>query len=140
MVAIWSLALLATTFLSTAFAVPRGSIQVLNGTNTYVSQPHPPGLYRHNLKAILLVTDIFGYATENAQNLADDFAKQGYLVVMPDLFDGDAWNNTRDFSQLFEWAAQFGVERTDPLLTGVIGAVQEKYSMCSSFSLNDRQS
>lgn len=36
--------------------------------------------------AILLLTDILGHKFNNLQLIADQFAKNGYFVVMPDLF------------------------------------------------------
>ncbi|OJJ67561.1 hypothetical protein ASPBRDRAFT_135409 [Aspergillus brasiliensis CBS 101740] len=40
-------------------------------------------------KAIILLTDILGHRFKNAQLIADQFAANGYLVVIPDLFYGD---------------------------------------------------
>jgi len=39
--------------------------------------------------AILLFTDVIGHSFINAQLIADQFAANGYLCVMPDLFHGD---------------------------------------------------
>src|SRR4051812_46349700 len=39
-------------------------------------------------KAIVFLTDIFGIYS-NSQLLADEFANNGYLTVIPDLFQGD---------------------------------------------------
>jgi len=40
-------------------------------------------------KAILLFTDVFGVQLINNQLMADDFAKNGFQVYMPDYFKGD---------------------------------------------------
>ncbi|CAI7587883.1 unnamed protein product [Penicillium manginii] len=39
-------------------------------------------------KAIIFLTDIFGIFS-NSKLLADEFAKNGYLTIIPDLFQGD---------------------------------------------------
>lgn len=38
---------------------------------------------------LLLITDVIGHVSINAQLIADQFASNGYLVLMPDLFHGD---------------------------------------------------
>ncbi|KAL2831440.1 Alpha/Beta hydrolase protein [Aspergillus cavernicola] len=40
-------------------------------------------------KGIILLTDILGHRFKNAQLIADQFAANGYLVLIPDLFYGD---------------------------------------------------
>ncbi|RYP91961.1 hypothetical protein DL770_001935 [Monosporascus sp. CRB-9-2] len=51
--------------------------------------------------AILLFTDAMGITFENNKLLADSFAANGYFVVMPDLFRGDAvpMDRPRNWSQ-----------------------------------------
>lgn len=41
-------------------------------------------------KAILLFTDVIGHGFSNAQLIADQYAANGYLTIVPDLFYGDA--------------------------------------------------
>jgi dienelactone hydrolase len=53
----------------------------------YISYP-PNG--NTSAKALLYVTDIFGVPLLQNQLLADSLAANDYLVVMPDLFKGDA--------------------------------------------------
>ncbi|KAL5114782.1 hypothetical protein ACEQ8H_007344 [Pleosporales sp. CAS-2024a] len=58
--------------------VPAGQVQKRSGSSNTSS------------KAVLHVTDIFGLPLLQNKLLADSFAANGYLVVMPDLFGGDA--------------------------------------------------
>jgi dienelactone hydrolase len=53
----------------------------------YIS--YPPGS-NTSTKALLYVTDIFGVPLLENKLLADSLAANDYLVVMPDLFNGDA--------------------------------------------------
>jgi dienelactone hydrolase len=53
----------------------------------YIS--YPPGS-NTSTKALLYVTDIFGVPLLQNKLLADSLAANDYLVVMPDLFNGDA--------------------------------------------------
>ncbi|KAJ5303537.1 hypothetical protein N7476_010336 [Penicillium atrosanguineum] len=63
---------------------PVGEIKDFDGVNTYITYPKDKSAD----KAILFLTDIFGIFP-NAQLLADEFASNGYLTVIPDLFQGD---------------------------------------------------
>ena len=40
-------------------------------------------------KTVIFIADIFGYELPNVRLLADEFAKNGLHVLIPDLFDGD---------------------------------------------------
>jgi len=65
---------------------PEGTYEEINGIKTYVATPktdHPKN------KAIIYVTDVFGIELPNHLLLADDFARNGFKVYIPDLFKGD---------------------------------------------------
>ncbi|CAG8025673.1 unnamed protein product [Penicillium olsonii] len=64
---------------------PLGETKDINGVNTYIATPKDN---KNPDKAIIFLTDIFGIFS-NAQLLADEFANNGYLTVLPDLFQGD---------------------------------------------------
>ncbi|KAJ5503899.1 Dienelactone hydrolase [Penicillium fimorum] len=64
---------------------PAGETKNINGVDTYIVYPKDN---KTPEKAILFVTDIFGIFT-NAQILADEYANNGYLTIIPDLFRGD---------------------------------------------------
>ncbi|CDM37954.1 hypothetical protein DTO013E5_8273 [Penicillium roqueforti] len=67
------------------YGKPLGTITTLNGFEVYTS--HPPNKSTEN--GILILTDIIGHRFTNAQLIADQFATNGYFVMMPDLFHGD---------------------------------------------------
>jgi dienelactone hydrolase len=63
---------------------PIGSYETIGGYDSYVVHPDS----QQAEKAILLLTDVLGHKFINAQLLADSFAANGYLTVVPDLFHG----------------------------------------------------
>ncbi|EPT00987.1 hypothetical protein FOMPIDRAFT_1060100 [Fomitopsis schrenkii] len=67
--------------------IPSGSIDRVAGVECYIAEP--TGEYARE-KAILFLTDAYGHKFLNNQLLADDYARNGFHVVMPDLFPGDA--------------------------------------------------
>lgn len=58
---------------------------MLGGLPAYVCRPAAPAT-----RAVILATDVFGFALPNTRRLADQFASRGFLAVVPDLLDGDA--------------------------------------------------
>jgi len=55
---------------------------------------------------IIVITDIFGFQLPNTRRVADYLASHGYTVIVPDLFDGDIWLETSDWSKFGEWIAK----------------------------------
>lgn len=69
-----------------------GELRKLGDVDVYVSKPSE---YPHvPAKFLLLLTGGTGLKSVNNQIQADNFASEGYLVVMPDLFGGDPAPNT----------------------------------------------
>lgn len=115
----------------------------------YISKPsdypHAPS------KLLLLLTGGTGIKSTNNQLQADKFASEGFLVVMPDQFDGDpAPNTTTDvppeasttFIEQFKlqaastvksflldmWLARHTSEKVLPILHKVIAGAKEEYA------------
>ena len=65
---------------------PTGEMKLVGDVETYFTYPKDKSTKR----AILLITDVIGHRFNNVQLIADQFAANGYFVVMPDLFYGDA--------------------------------------------------
>ncbi|KAI0855556.1 Alpha/Beta hydrolase protein [Xylaria cubensis] len=71
---------------------PKGEIRKLGGIDVYLTKPES---YPSNpSKLLLLLTGGTGLKSTNNQIQADRFASEGYVVVMPDLFDGDPAPNS----------------------------------------------
>lgn len=68
---------------------PAGSFQTLYGLNTYVSPPANSKGTTGKQNTIVILSDIYGPGYINTQLVADEWAKQGWRVVLPDCFEGD---------------------------------------------------
>lgn len=66
-----------------------GTAKVAHRITVEIYHSYPPGANTSS-KAILFVTDIFGVPLLENKLLADSLAANDYLVIMPDLFAGDA--------------------------------------------------
>jgi len=107
---------------------PEGKLDKIGGVDAYIATPtvaYPKDA------VILLLTDIFGYKLVNSQLLADDFARNGFKVVMIDLFNGDAvpaeaMNPGGPPFDLGEWLKGHGNETLEPLLKATYDALREQ--------------
>jgi len=106
---------------------PGGTYEEINGIKTYVATPttdHPKD------KAILYVTDVFGLELQNNRLLPDDFARNGFKVYVPELFEGDpvpedAFNPGSGFN-LQEWFPKHPPVDTGKRVRKVIDGLKEK--------------
>ncbi|KAI1748054.1 Alpha/Beta hydrolase protein [Xylaria castorea] len=71
---------------------PKGEIRKLGGIDVYLTKPE--SYPSTPSKLLLLLTGGTGLKSINNQIQADRFASEGYIVVMPDLFDGDPAPNS----------------------------------------------
>lgn len=71
--------------------------------------------------AIILLPDVIGHQLINTQLLADQFAANGYLTVVPDLFFGNPvpLNPPAGFD-IFQWLRDFPPERVDTVVQSTI--------------------
>lgn len=64
----------------------KGRVETVGHLKAYVSCGS-----RHTQKAIILVSDVYGYEALNLRRLADKIASLGYFVLVPDYFHGDPY-------------------------------------------------
>ena len=79
-------------------------------------------------KAVIFLTDIFGIYN-NSQLLADEFANNGYLTVIPDLFQGDAITHEAMEAgkvELPSWIKNHQPQHVDPIVEATIKYVREE--------------
>jgi dienelactone hydrolase len=92
--------------------------------NTYIAYPQDNKVPE---KAIVFLTDVFGIFS-NAQMLADEFAKSGYLTVIPDLFQGDQISvddMDSGIADLASWLPKHQTANLDPIVEAAIKFVRE---------------
>ena len=66
---------------------PLGNFETVHGLRTYVSNPKDTSSGK--VDTVVFLHDIFGPDLVNTKIVADEWAGQGYKVLMPDLFDND---------------------------------------------------
>ncbi|TRM64789.1 dienelactone hydrolase [Schizophyllum amplum] len=106
---------------------PAGKIEKINGVDCYVATPESD--YPKD-KVLLFLTDIFGVPLVNSQLVADDFANNGFKVVMPDYLNGDpvpadGLSPTNNFD-LMAWFGNHTNEQTRAPLDKVIAGLKEQ--------------
>ncbi|GES61082.1 hypothetical protein ATETN484_0005054100 [Aspergillus terreus] len=104
---------------------PVGELKNVGGVNTYVVYPKDN---KTPEKAVIILSDIFGVYV-NAQLLADEFAANGYLCVLPDLFQGDAISIADMESgkaDLPNWLPKHQTAQVDPIVESTIKYVREE--------------
>ncbi|KAJ5169867.1 Dienelactone hydrolase family protein [Penicillium coprophilum] len=103
---------------------PTGETKNINGVDTYIVYP------KNNKtpeKAILFLTDIFGIFT-NAQILADEYANNGYLTIIPDLFQGDKINPSdmaTGKADLPAWLPNHQPANVEPVIDSTLKYIRE---------------
>jgi len=65
---------------------PQGREEVFGGINTYVSEPADGS----KSKSVVIISDIFGWELKNTRLFADQYAKAGFYVFVPDFHSGDS--------------------------------------------------
>ncbi|KAF2436075.1 dienelactone hydrolase family protein [Tothia fuscella] len=129
--------------------VPTGEISKLGGVDAYITKPAD---YPHSpSKLLLLLTGGTGINSTNNKLQADKYASEGFLVIMPDQFDGDAAPNSApeaapeaepslierlklgvaDTAKSFlidMWLARHTPEKVLPLLHKVLEAAKEEFA------------
>ncbi|ANB11213.1 protein AIM2 [Sugiyamaella lignohabitans] len=106
-----------------------GRLIDLNGVETYISGEKNAS----SKKAVLFLTDVFGHKYINNQLLADEYAKAGYLVVVPDLFKGDPRSPDSvpgaDPNELrTKWLPNHTPEITRPIVEKAVEGLKKEYS------------
>jgi len=107
---------------------PEGKVEKIGGVDCYVSVPtvdYPKDA------VILLLTDVFGMTWINNQLLADDFAKNGFKVVVIDLFHGDPFppatlsGSVPGFDR-GEWFKKHSLDHVGPVVQSAYAALVEQ--------------
>ncbi|KAL4880637.1 esterase/lipase [Aspergillus karnatakaensis] len=118
----------------------RGEISRIGDFEVYIVKPEREQEQDQESyeKAILILTDVIGHKFINVQLIADQFAANGYLVLVPDLFVGDPipLNRPGDFD-LPAWlkgayhpqGTPHTPETVDPIIEASIAELRGKYGV-----------
>ncbi|OBZ68228.1 hypothetical protein A0H81_11842 [Grifola frondosa] len=104
---------------------PQGKIEQIGGIECYVAIP--TGEYPRD-KVVLFLTDVFGIPLINNRLLVDDFARNGYRTVMPDLFEGDPMPSSeleRAKVDRQAWLGKHGPDSWKAIVDNVVAALKE---------------
>jgi len=104
----------------------QGTFKNIGEIDTYWAYPES----KETDTAIILLTDVIGIRWPNPQLIADQFAANGYLTVVPDLFNGDALplNRPADFD-FQAWRAKHSTDVVDPIVEATIKELKEKHGV-----------
>ncbi|KAI2669774.1 hypothetical protein CBS147355_9699 [Penicillium roqueforti] len=104
---------------------PTGETVSINNITTYVARPENND---KSGKAVLLLGDLFGIFT-NSKLLADDYAANGYLTLLPDVFSGDQME-IGDFEagkiDIPGWLSRHGTDVVDSIVESVVKHLREE--------------
>jgi len=105
---------------------PLGETKLIGKIPAYFAYPES----KSTKYGILIIADIMGYENNNAQLIADQFAAEGYFVVMPDFLHGDPvkLNPEPDFS-LAKWLGNHQADTVDPVVVEVLAAMKQTYGV-----------
>ncbi|OJI96469.1 hypothetical protein ASPVEDRAFT_122415 [Aspergillus versicolor CBS 583.65] len=102
--------------------MPAGQFKNISGIETYHS--YPPGS-NTSTKAILFISNLSGISLLENRILADSIAANGYLAVMPDLFEGEAIDEDAG-QDLTDWHARHPEEKIDRIINITIRYLREE--------------
>jgi len=80
-------------------------------------------------KSVIVFYDIFGYDGGRTKQICDQIANEGYYVILPDIYHGDAWPADKPFDTLMDWVKNFpyiGLIKND--VTKVLDHLQKQGS------------
>ncbi|KAL2133710.1 hypothetical protein VTI74DRAFT_1886 [Chaetomium olivicolor] len=101
---------------------PVGKEEMYNGVNLYISKPD----CKKPRVGVLYLTDVFGIQLVQNKLLADSFARAGFLVVAPDMFNGTPapMDFTTPGFNATEFTLAHGPNATDPILATAVAYLQ----------------
>ncbi|KAH9860728.1 hypothetical protein J1614_012060 [Plenodomus biglobosus] len=102
-----------------------GQIKNVSGISVYHS--YPPNIKNYK-KAVLHISDVYGISLLEGRLLADSIAANGYLVIMPDLYNGDVFDPaslTTD-PTLTAWRAAHPPESVDPIINTTLSYMRRE--------------
>ncbi|KAJ4824524.1 hypothetical protein Tsubulata_017122 [Turnera subulata] len=97
-----------------------GHVEKVGGLDSYVTGS------LDSKRAVLLVSDVFGYEAPKLRMLADKIAAAGFYVVVPDFFNGDVYVPENAARPIMEWLKDHGADKGFEEAKPVIEALKGK--------------
>ncbi|KAK9348926.1 dienelactone hydrolase [Lipomyces starkeyi] len=108
---------------------PAGTLAKYTEFDIYVAKPSVA-----TDKAIVYLTDIFGMPFTNHKLIADNFAQQGFLTVVPNLFYDDHVPFPRpDNFKLPDWVQRHQPEHTEPIIEKTFEFVKKEFPAITKY-------
>lgn len=101
--------------------IPVGTESQISGISIYSAG------HRTDPSAVIVLPDLFGWRNVNTRLICDKIAEAGFLVIMPDLFDGD----TLDFSSpgasaaFPDWCKRHNKNVVAPICAKILDYIEE---------------
>ncbi|KAH7306231.1 hypothetical protein KP509_22G002600 [Ceratopteris richardii] len=83
-----------------------------DGINAYLVK----AMKNNNGAAVLLLTDAFGYNSNDTRDFAYRLSCFGYNVLVPDLFQGTPWDKGSSLNEFKHWEAGHSPERVEKVI------------------------
>jgi dienelactone hydrolase len=104
---------------------PEGKVIESNGDAFYLTGNE------QSQSAVLVCADIFGYNSSRHRQICDQYASQGYLVIMPDVFRGTAWTgelgSPEQMAEMFKWLQTITPDAfVQPILKNTLSFLESK--------------
>ncbi|KAI4369606.1 hypothetical protein MLD38_018031 [Melastoma candidum] len=97
-----------------------GHVEEIGGLQAYVT-----GSLDSN-KAVLLVSDVFGYEAPNLRKLADKVAAAGFYVVVPNFFNADPYDPQNTERPIMDWIKDHGPDKGFEDAKPIVNALKSK--------------
>lgn len=109
---------------------PTGDVTAFEDLEIYTAKPS----VAEPKKAILYLSDIYGFPVVNHKLLSDNFAKQGYLTIYPNLFGDDPapWPRTDEFD-FPAWREVHNIEVTEAIINKAIAYTKKEFPSVVQF-------
>ena len=98
---------------------PKGKHVPLCGLDTYVSGDASD-------RVIVIFTDVFGHKLNNTLLIADEMAKSGYKVLIPDILNNDPFDANTDLLALGAWIPKHTNEIIKPQVDAYMEALKKE--------------
>lgn len=90
------------------------------GVKAYTAGPSDSKL------AVVLISDVFGFEAPNLRTIADKVAASGFVVVVPDLLNGDSFSPDNAEKPFPVWIQSHSPDQAYELVKPVIAALKSK--------------